>query len=260
VKQNLNPAMQRAAVLLERGEPFVLVTVLVAKGSAPGKPGAKLLLEEDGTFCGTIGGGAIEHTVRGRKPEWFQLTGPKQLSFDLGGELDMDCGGDMELLFEPFALQPRLVLYGAGHVAIELATLAVRVGYRVVVMDDRPEWANEENFPDASEILIMPLDGSDTGVELRADDAIIVVTRGHAHDYAMAARALREPHAYLGVIGSRRKAGVLRKKLAEEGFDEETLAAVHSPIGLDIASETPAEIAVSIVAELIATRRGATRG
>lgn len=255
MKQHPIQAMQRAGVLLEQGQPFVLVTVLVAEGSAPGKPGAKLLLEADGSFCGTIGGGAIEHAVRGRQEEWFRLEAPRRIAFDLGEELGMDCGGKMELLFEPFALQPRLVLYGAGHVAIELAVLAARVGYRVVVMDDRPEWANREKFPGAAEILIAPLDGSQTGVTLRADDAIVVVTRGHRYDYAMAARALREPHAYLGVIGSRRKARVMVKELATLGFDEEALSRVHCPIGIDIASETPAEIAVSIVAELIAHRR-----
>ncbi len=259
MRQHPIQAMQRAAALLEQGRAFVMVTVLSSTGSAPGKPGAKLVLERDGSFCGTIGGGAIEHTVRERHEEWFALEGATRLSFDLGKELGMDCGGTMDLLFEAFSTQPRLVIYGAGHVAIELSAVAARVGYRVVVIDDRPEWANAEKFPSAHELVIAPLDGSETGVSLDVDDAVVIVTRGHAHDYAMAALALQQPHAYLGVIGSKRKARVLWKTLAEDGIDEERLARVHCPIGLSIGSLTPAEIAISIVAELIAVRRGATK-
>jgi xanthine dehydrogenase accessory factor len=247
--------LARAAELQAAGRAFVMVTVVAARGSAPRHAGAKLVLEPDGAFCGTVGGGAIEHAVLSRRAEWVALVEPKLVTYDLTRDLGMACGGAVDLLIEPVGARPRLVLYGAGHVAIELTAVAARAGFRVAVVDDRPEWANRDNHPAADEVVVAPLDGSTDGVELTPADYVVVVTRGHRYDFEMASRALRAAPRYLGVIGSRRKAAALRERLATDGHAPDAVAAVRVPVGVDIGSETPPEIAVSVVAELISVRR-----
>lgn len=251
--------LARAAELLKEGRPFVLATVVGASGSAPRKAGAKLLLDAEGTFCGTVGGGAVEHAVRSRLAEWLALDEPRLVAFDLTRDLGMACGGAMQILIEPFGAKPRLVLYGAGHVAICIAAAAVPAGFRVAVVDDRDEWANPQNFPTAEAVVVAPLDGSTDGVPLATTDYVVVVTRGHASDFEMASRALKAGPRYLGVIGSRRKAAALALSLRQAGHSEAAAASVRIPVGVDIGAETPAEIAVSVMAEMIAVRRQGAR-
>lgn len=247
--------LARAAELLAAGRPFVMVTVVAARGSAPRHAGAKLVQEPDGAFCGTIGGGAIEHAVLSRRAEWRTLTEPKLVTYDLTRDLGMACGGAVDVLIEPIGARPRLVLYGAGHVAICVAAVAEQAGFRVAVVDDRAEWANRQNYPTADAVVVAPLDGSTDAVELTGADYVVVVTRGHAFDFEMASRALRAAPRYLGVIGSRRKAAALGERLLADGHAAAAIEGVRIPVGVDIGSETPAEIAVSVVAELIAVRR-----
>jgi len=247
--------LARAAELMAAGRPFVMVTVVAARGSAPRHAGAKLVQEPDGAFCGTIGGGAIEHAVLSRGAEWRGLSEPKLVTYDLTRDLGMACGGAVDLLVEPIGARPRLVLYGAGHVAIRVARVAEQAGFRVAVVDDRVEWANRDNYPTADEVVVAPLDGTTDAVELTGADYVVVVTRGHACDFEMASRALRAAPRYLGVIGSRRKSAALRERLLADGHAPSAVEGVRSPVGVDIGSETPAEIAVSVVAELIAVRR-----
>jgi xanthine dehydrogenase accessory factor len=251
----MHDPIQKAAELARAGKPFVMVTVAATRGSGPREAGAKLVLERDGAFCGTIGGGALEHAILTRREEWFALKEPSLLHFDLKPDLRMECGGAVDVLVEPFGSAPRLVLFGAGHVAIPVAALARQVGFRVVVVDDRPEWANQANFPTADQVVVAPLDGSSTGVELDGQDLVVVMTRGHAFDLEMADAALRRAPRYLGVIGSRTKAATMLKRLGERGHSPEAVASVRVPVGVDIGSQTPEEIAVSVVAQLISVRR-----
>ena len=245
----------RAAELQAAGRSFVMVTVVAARGSAPRHAGAKLVMEPDGAFCGTIGGGAVEHAVLTRRPEWMGLGEPALVTYDLGRDLGMACGGAVDLLIEPMGVRPRLVLYGAGHVAIQISAVASRAGFRVAVVDDRVEWANREQHPHADDVVVAPLDGASDVVGLGPTDYVVVVTRGHASDFEMASCALRARPRYVGVIGSRRKAVALRQHLAADGHPAELIDTVRTPVGVDIGAETPAEIAVSVVAELIAVRR-----
>jgi xanthine dehydrogenase accessory factor len=247
------------AALLEAREhrrPCVLATVIAYKGSTPRKGGAKMLVFEDGAIVGTIGGGAVEHHVIQRARDLCRSDVPAIVDKHLTHELGMCCGGAITVLLEPQTYTPRLLLFGAGHVAEPLAQVASLADFDVTVIDPRPELATSERFPTATRILVEePLDVLDA-LELEPDYTyVIVVTHDHALDEAVAGEVLRRPHTFLGVIGSRRKREMFRKRLMAGGLGEAELDRMRTPVGLDIAAETPAEIAVSIVGELISVRR-----
>ncbi|MBU2578258.1 XdhC family protein, partial [Patescibacteria group bacterium] len=145
-------------------------------------------------------------------------------------------------------------IFGAGHISTFLSPLAKRVGFSVVVIDDRGEFANTERFPDADEIMVEPLSQSFDRIAVTPSSYIAIITRGHIHDHAVLKEALKQKPAYIGMIGSKRKREIIYQALIKEGTPKETLQKVHSPIGLAIGAETPEEIAVSIVAELIQER------
>jgi xanthine dehydrogenase accessory factor len=162
---------------------------------------------------------------------------------------------DQRFLVEPCAVPPAVFLFGAGHVAQQVAALTPRVGFRTVVLDDRPEYANRERFPGAGEIIVLSsFENAFQGLEMQADSYVVIVTRGHSHDKTVLAQALRTLAGYIGMMGSKRKRDTLYEALMQEGFRPEDLQRVHCPIGLKIGAETPEEIAVSIVAELILVR------
>jgi len=165
-------------------------------------------------------------------------------------------GVSVPVFAEPLVSAPVLFVFGAGHVSSEIVPLAGRAGFRVVVIDDREEFANVLRFPEAAEILHAPFDGIMERIPVAPSSFLVIVTRGHLHDKNVLAQALRTGARYIGMIGSRRKRDIMYERLLDEGFTQVDLARVHSPIGLDIGAETPAEIAVSIVAELIRERAG----
>jgi xanthine dehydrogenase accessory factor len=173
-------------------------------------------------------------------------------------EAALIASGGVRYLLQPVVLPDRVIIAGAGHVAQELATLCHFLGLRTVVIDDRREFAGRERFPAAGEIVISPDSFQDCflGMEIDGDCRIVIVTRGHEHDRNVLAQALRTGAGYIGMIGSRRKRDAIYRSLRGEGFSPEDLARVHCPIGIAIGARTPAEIAVSIAAELIALRAG----
>ncbi len=249
-----------AAAALQRGEPAALVTIVRSNGSTPQRAGAKMLVFADGRIVGTIGGGCYENEAIGRAREAIASGRPALVSFDLNDDFVQEsgliCGGQMEVYIDPIAPAPPLYIVGAGHVGWHLARMAAEAGFRIHVIDDREKFANTERFPDAEKIEV-----DDIGVWLHRADLpptayAVVVTRGHTHDFealrALAARDLR----YLGLIGSRAKVARIFDALEAEGMPVECLRRVNAPIGLDIGAITPAEIAVSILAELIAVRHG----
>jgi xanthine dehydrogenase accessory factor len=244
---------------LERGETVALVTIVRARGSTPQRVGAKMLVYADGRTVGTIGGGCYEHDALGKAREAIAARAPTlasyQLNDDLAQETGLVCGGQMEVFIEPLEPSPLLVIVGAGHVAWHLARAAREVGFRRLVADDREKFANAERFPEA-EVVVDSIPEWLHRADLPPSAFVVIVTRGHRHDLdalrAVAARDLR----YLGLIGSRAKVARLFDALAGEGVPPECLARVHAPIGLDIGAVTPAEIAVAIVAELVAVRYG----
>ena len=249
-----------AAAALERGEPSALVTIVRASGSTPQRTGAKMLVFADGRTIGTIGGGCYENDALGKAREAIATGKPALVKYDLNDDFVQEsgliCGGQMEVYIDPIAPAPSLYVIGAGHVGWHLGRVAADAGFRLHVVDDREKFANAERFPAADTIVVGDIATWLHRAELPASAYVVVVTRGHTHDFdairALAARDLR----YLGLIGSRAKVARVFDALEAEGMPVECLARVHAPIGLDIGAITPAEIAISILAELIAIRHG----
>ena len=246
---------------MERGEPAALVTIVRSNGSTPQRVGAKMLVYADGRTVGTIGGGCYEADAIGRAREAIGSGAPALVKYDLNDDFVQEsgliCGGQMEVYIDPITPAPPLYIIGAGHVGYHLAKSAADAGFRVHVIDDREKFANAERFPSATSVAVEDIGAWLHQAELSASAYVVIVTRGHTHDFealrALAARDLR----YVGLIGSRAKVTRIFDALAAEGMPQECLDRVHAPIGLDIGAVTPAEIAVSILAELIAVRRGA---
>ena len=245
---------------LDRGEPAALVTIVSTTGSTPQRVGAKMLVFADGRTVGTIGGGCYENdafwkakeAITNRRPELVHY----ELSDDFAQETGLICGGQMDVYIEPIEPSPELYVIGAGHVGFHLARLASEVGFRVHVVDDREKFANTERFPTAAEIVVEDIPAWIERSTIPAHAYAVIVTRGHTNDLdalrALAPRDLR----YLGLIGSRAKVARIYDALTEEQMPADLLTRVHAPIGLDIGAVTPQEIAVSILAELIAVKHG----
>jgi xanthine dehydrogenase accessory factor len=248
---------EQMAALVSEGRPFVLATVIESAGSTPQKPGSKMVVLGDGTPRGTVGGGAIEHQII--QASLALLEAPEQtrvIETHLTHELGMCCGGRMKVFLEKHGAPPRLTVFGAGHVAKELALLAHQVGFRVTVVDARPEWANPERFPGLELRVKDPADHA-RALAGGPEHYFCITTHDHPLDQAVVEALVNKPSAYLGVIGSRRKAERFRMRLRAAGVDEAAIQRLHSPMGVDIGALTPREIAVSIVGELIRVRRSA---
>ena len=256
----MNDDVFRAIVrALDAGERTALVTIVSTSGSTPQRVGARMLVHEDGRTVGTIGGGCYENDASGKAREAIRLAQPQLVRYSLNEELAAEsgliCGGVMEVFIEPVVPTPDLYLLGAGHVSVEVARVASATGFRVHVVDDREKFANAERFPGA-EVVVGDIPSWLTSVSLPADAFVAVVTRGHRHDFEAVRALAGRPLRYLGLIGSRAKVLRIFEALEGEGVSAAALAAIHAPIGLDIGAVTPAEIAVSIVAELVAVRSG----
>ncbi len=219
-----------------------------------------MLVFADGRTVGTIGGGCYESDAIGRARDVIASGKPVLATYDLNDDFVQEsgliCGGQMEVYIDPVTPAPRLYVVGGGHVGWHLARVASDAGFRIHVIDDREKFANIERFPMADAVVVEDIGDWLHRAELPSSAYVVVVTRGHTHDFdalrALAARDLR----YLGLIGSRAKIARIFDALQEEGLPTECLARVHAPIGLDIGAVTPAEIAISILAELIAVRHG----
>jgi xanthine dehydrogenase accessory factor len=241
--------------LLSRRQRGALATVVRATGSTPQQPGARLLLREDGTTLGTVGGGAIERVVLEALKSALLAERSELLSRDLAHDLGMCCGGRMEIFVEPILPSPRLWLLGAGHVAKPTAALALSVGFEVQVVDEREELNTPERFPGCKLWLDDPSD-----VLLRAGlgerDWVLIVTHDHQLDERALESASGTSARYVGLVGSRRKVFRLVERVANKRQGDVPVERLFAPVGLDIGAVTPEEIAVSIVAELVALRHG----
>jgi xanthine dehydrogenase accessory factor len=249
---------------LERGEPAALVTIVSTTGSTPQRVGAKMLVFADGRIVGTIGGGCYENdafwkareAIGSRKPQLVHY----ELDDDFAQESGLICGGQMDVYIEPIEPSPELYIIGAGHVGFHLARVAHEVGFRVHVVDDREKFSNRERFPHAVEIVVEDIPAWIARTTLPPHAYAVIVTRGHTNDLeALRALALRELR-YLGLIGSRAKVARIYEQLVKDKLSADALKRVHAPIGLDIGAVTPQEIAVSILAELIAVKHGKMAG
>lgn len=327
---------------LERGEAAVLVSIIASSGSTPRGSGARMLVLQDGSIAGTIGGGAVEYRSQQLSAEALENRRSSIHSFKLTSDevagLGMICGGDVMVYLqyispghadtsllcdraiaalrgpldawlitditdeqawsmsiytageglsgdahiadatpllrrkavriqldghvyysEPISHSGLVYVFGAGHVGRELVPALARTGFRCIVVDDRPEFADTAYFPDAQEVLLGDFGNIASMLGVGRDDYIVIMTRGHQHDYSLQIQALGTSAHYIGVMGSRGKAAQQSKSLMEEeGFSQADVDRLHMPIGLQIGAETPSEIAVSIAAELITVRSGRT--
>lgn len=247
---------EEMARLARQGEAFALATVVADSGSSPRKAGAKMLVRGDGTALGTVGGGRIEQETIEAAVDSLADGRPYSLEFVLTEEHGYACGGSMSVFIEPQGRRPLLVMFGAGHVGRAVTALAHGCGFRVVVVDERSDCAVTALLPGADEIICSPVAAAFGRLALTAESAVVIATPGHLYDFDAVRGCLAGPAGFIGLLGSRRKREALLKTLEEEGFSEEQRQRVVTPVGLDIGAQTPEEIAVSIVAQLIARRRG----
>jgi xanthine dehydrogenase accessory factor len=245
--------------LRSEGRRGALATIVTAKGSTPREVGAKMLIYEDGKFLGSIGGGCMEAEVWQEAMKVMEEDKPKILHLDLTGRSEEDagmiCGGVMDVYLEPIAPTPRVYIFGGGHISLFVSKISSMVGFQVVVIDERPQFASKERFPEADEVIAEDFEMVLPKLKVNRSSYLVIVTRGHTYDQEVLDWALGQEVRYIGMIGSRVKIRTVYDNLKGKGIKPEQLQQVHAPIGLDLGALTPEEIAVSIVAEMIKVRR-----
>jgi len=254
---------EEIVALRKAGRRGAVATIVDVRGSIPSFKTAKMLIRDDGSIVGTIGGGCVEAEVWQAAREVMESERPRNLSFDLNNDPKYDtglvCGGTLEIFIEPILPPVELFIFGAGHVAAAVYRVARIVGFDVTVVDDRETYANRERFPEAEQVIADDFDKAMAHLTPRESSFIVIVTRGHRDDMRVLRWAVQTAAKYVGMIGSRRKTIGIFKQLQKEGLSEHLFDRVHAPIGLDIGAVTPEEIAVSIMAELIAKRHNVER-
>ncbi len=247
--------------LRRRGRRAALATIINVRGSIPSFNTAKMLVRDDGSILGTVGGGCVEADVWQAAREVMEQEKPRCLTFNLNQNPKYDtglvCGGTLEVYVEPILPIPQLYLFGAGHVANNVYKTARLAGFDVTVIDDRDTYANSERFPDAREVIAEDFELALKKLDPTESSYIVIVTRGHRDDMRVLRWAVQTQARYVGMIGSKRKVLTTYKELENEGLPANLFEKVKAPIGLEIGAVTPEEIAVAIVAEMIAFRRGA---
>jgi xanthine dehydrogenase accessory factor len=250
---------QEIANLEAKREPFALCTVVHSQGSTPRGTGSKMVVLENGEIIDTIGGGEMESRVIAAAQAALQDGKTRLLSYNFADPGRGDpgvCGGQVEVYVEPNLPTPTLVIVGVGHVGQTVAHLGAWLGFHVVASDDRPDFSTPETVPLADEYHVGPLSELPEFLAIRPWTYIVLTTRGVDVDVEGLPRLLDSNAGYIGVIGSRRRWAVARAKMLEMGVPAEKIGRVRSPIGLELNAETPEEIAVSILAEIIMLRRG----
>lgn len=249
------------AEIQRRGRTAALATVIRVRGSVPRHAGSKMLVYPDGRIAGTVGGGEMEGRVIQEALMSLADGETRILRYELndpnGGDPGV-CGGEVEVFVEPIQRKPTVIVVGAGHVGKAVAHLAHWLGFRVIVADDRAEFANGQAVPEADETIVCSMAELPSRVAIDESTYILLTTRGVKVDVPGLPALIDSPAAYLGVIGSKRRWEVTAQQLREEGIPEAKIARVSSPMGLELNAETPEEIAVSMMAEVILRRRGGT--
>ncbi|HTS38175.1 MAG TPA: XdhC/CoxI family protein [Candidatus Solibacter sp.] len=247
--------------LRREGRRGAVATIVNVRGSIPSFKTAKMLVRDDGSIVGTIGGGCVEADVWQAAREVMESEKPRTLTFDLNQDPKYDtglvCGGALEVFVEPVLPPALLYIFGAGHVAASLCQSAALAGFDVIVTDDRSSYATSERFPAAREVHALDFDKAMIKLDPNEASYIVIVTRGHRDDMRILRWAVQTRAKYVGMIGSKRKVIEIFKTLQNEGLLAHLFERVHAPVGLDIGAITPEEIAVAITAELIAIRRHA---
>jgi len=252
--------LREALKRVNSGETIALVTVIETKGSTPREVGAKMLVSKDGLIAGTIGGGITEARAIEEAQQALRERKGRLLAYNLTKEeaaLDEGaiCGGEMKIFIDILQSKEEVLIFGAGHIAFCVSKLAKMVGFKVIIIDDRKEFANQDNFPEADEIIAEDTEKALTHLKITQSTYIIIVTRGHLKDEEVLGSVIKSGAKYIGMIGSRKKNATVFQNLEGQGITAEELKKVHTPIGIDIKAQTPEEIAVSIIAEIIQIRR-----
>src|SRR5579872_5882290 len=245
--------------LRKLGQKSALATIVAARGSIPSFESAKLLVREDGSMIGTIGGGCVEAEVWTAAREVIETEKPKHLTFSLGQDAAYDngliCGGQLNIFVEPVVPQPRAYIFGGGHVSKSISKVANLAGFVTVIVDDREAFANKDRFPEAEETYADDYENVFPKLPVTSTTYVIIVTRGHRDDMRVLRWAVTTPAKYIAMIGSKRKTISVVRELEKEGLPRELFEKIFAPMGLEIGAETPEEIAISVVAEMIAMRR-----
>jgi len=256
----MSEILKEALGRINKGVTIALVTIVETKGSTPREVGAKMVVDKDGLIAGTIGGGITEAKVIEEAKQAMMEGKGRFLVYHLTKEaaaLDEGaiCGGDMKVFIDVLQPKEEVLIFGAGHCAACVSKLAKTVGFKVTIIDDRKEFANQDRFPEADEIIAEETEKVLTHLKVTPSTYIIILTRGHLKDEEVLGSIIRSGAAYVGMIGSRKKNATVFQHLEEQGISQDELAKVHAPIGIDIKAQTPEEIAVSIMAEIIQARR-----
>jgi len=249
--------------LRQQGRRGAVATIVNVRGSIPSFETAKMLVRDDGSIIGTVGGGCVEAEVWQAAREVMESEKPRTLTFNLNQNPKYDtglvCGGTLDIFIEPVLPPASLYIFGAGHVALSLYRTAKNAGFDVSIIDDRESYANRERFPDAKEVIAEDYDKAMSRLAPHETSYLVIVTRGHRDDMRVLRWAVQTQARYIGMIGSKRKTITIFRELVKEGLPENLFERVHAPVGLDIGALTPEEIAVAITAELIAVRRRVER-
>lgn len=242
------------------GQRGALATIVHTNGSIPSYESSRMLVREDGSIAGTVGGGCVEADVWAAAKDVMQKESPRKMVFHLNNEASYDngliCGGTLEIFIEPILPQPMVYVFGGGHVSMAMAKAASAAGFAIGVVDDREAFANRERFPMAQEVFTSYEEAFEK-IKPNASTYLVIVTRGHKEDMRVLAWAVRTQARYIGMIGSKRKVLSVYKALEQESYGPDEFERVYAPMGLEIGALSPDEIAISIVAELIAVRRNA---
>lgn len=241
------------------GQKCALATIVEVKGSIPSYQTAKLLVREDGSLVGTIGGGCVEAEVWNAAREVIATGKPRNMQFSLGQDAAYDngliCGGQLEVLVECITPQPAALIFGGGHISKSLAKVLDLAGFRVAVTDNREAYANRERFPEAAEVYAGEYEEVFEKLSVNESTYIVIVTRGHRDDMRVLRWAVNTRARYIGMIGSKRKTIGVVKELEKENIPRSAFDRVYAPMGLEIGAVSPEEIAISVGAEMIAMRR-----
>jgi len=250
---------EEVARLRRLGQKCALATIVQVNGSIPSYESAKLLVREDGSMLGTIGGGCVEAEVWNAAREVIATERPRNMNFSLGQDAAYDngliCGGQLSVFVEPVVPQPRAFIFGAGHISKSLSKVADLAGFATIIVDNREAFAHRDRFPEAAEIYAEEYEEIFPKLNIRDTSYLIIVTRGHRDDMRVLRWAVTTPARYIAMIGSKRKVIGVVKELEKEGVARSAFDRVFAPMGFDIGAITPEEIAVSVVAEMIAVRR-----